>query len=155
MEVMTAFIFWVSKITIDSDCSHEIKKCLFLRRKAMTNLDSLLKRSDITAYKGLSSKRYSFPLIMYGSAIWIVKKAECQRIDGLNIFWRRLLIVSQTARRSNPSILKKSTLIIHWKDWCWSWSSNILAICWEELTHRKRTCCWERLKTEAEGGNRG
>ena len=87
---------------------------------------------------------------------WTIKKAEHQRIDALELWcWRRLLRVPWTARRSDQSIVRKSVLNIHWKDWYWSWNSNTLATWCEELTHLKRPWCWERLKAGGEGDNRG
>ena len=85
---------------------------------------------------------------------WTTKKAECWRIDSFELrCWRRLLRVPWTARRSNQSILKEINLNVHWKDWCWSWSSNSLATWWKEPTRWRRPRCWERLR--AEGANRG
>ena len=93
---------------------------------------------------------------MYGCESWTIKKAECWRSDAFELWcWRRLLRVPWTARRSNQSILKKSTLNIHWKDWCWSWSYNSLATWCEELTRLKRPWCWESLKAGGERDNRG
>ena len=93
---------------------------------------------------------------MCGYESWTIKKAEHWRIDGFELWcWRRLLRVPWTARRSNQSILKESVLNIHWKDWCWSWNSNTLATRCKELTHLKRPWCWERLKVEGEGDDRG
>ena len=93
---------------------------------------------------------------MYGCECWTMKKAECQRIEAFELWcWRRLLRVPWTARRSNQSILRKSVLNIHWKKWCWSWSSNTLATWCEELIHWKRPWCWERLRAGGEEGNRG
>ena len=144
-------IFGGSKSTTDGDCSHEIKRCFLLGRKAMTNLDSILKSRDITLpTKVLIVKAMVFPVVMYGCESWTIKKAECQRIDALKLWWwRRLLRVPCTAKRSNKSSLKESTLNIHWKDWCWS--SNTLATWCEELTYLKRPWCWERLKAKREG----
>ena len=101
--------FWGSKITADGDCSHEIKRRLFLGRKALTNLDSILKSRDITLpTKVRQVKAMVFPVVMYGHESWTVKKAECQRIDAFELWcWRRLLKVPWTARRSNQSILKE------------------------------------------------
>ena len=98
-----------SKITADSDCSHEIKRRLLLGRKVMTNLDSILKSRDITLpTKVRLVKAMVFPVIMYGCESWTVKKAEHQRIDAFELWrWRRLLRVSRTTRRSNQSILKE------------------------------------------------
>ena len=106
METVTDFIFLGSKITADSDCSHEIKRCLLLGRKAMTNLDSILKSRDITLpTKVCLVKAMVFPVVMYGCESWTVKKAECRRIDAFELqCWRRLLRVPWTARRSNQSI---------------------------------------------------
>ena len=101
--------FLYSKITTDGDCSHEIKRCLLLGRKAMTNLDSILKSRGITlSTKVHLVKAMVFPVVMYGCEIWTIKKAECQRIDAFELWcWRRLLRVPWTARRSNQSILKE------------------------------------------------
>ena len=99
-------------------------------------------------------KAMAFPLAMYGCERWIIKKAECWRIDAFELWcWRTLLRVPWTAKRSNQSIQKKSILNIHWKYWCWS--SNTLATWCEELTHWKRPWCWERLKAGEEGDDRG
>ena len=102
-------IFLGSKITADGDCSHEIKRCLFLGRKVMTNLDSILKSRDITLpTKVHLVKAIVFPVVMYGCESWTVKKAECQRIDAFQLWcWRRLLRVPWTERRYNQSILKE------------------------------------------------
>ena len=109
METMTDFILGGYKITADGDCSHEIKKCLLLGRKAMTNLDSILKSRDIIlATKVHLVKAMVFPVVMYGCESWTIKKAECQRIDAFELWcWRRLLRDPWTARRSNQSILKE------------------------------------------------
>ena len=135
----------------------EIKRHLLLGRKVMTNLDSTLKRRDITLpTKVHLVKAMVSPVVMYGCESWTIKKAECWRIDAFALWcWRRLLRVPWTARRSSLSILKESTLNIHWKDWCWSWSSNTLATWCEEPTYWKRLWCWERLKAGEEEGNRG
>ena len=109
METVREFIFLGSKITADGDCSHEIKRRLFLGRKVVTNLDSILKSRDITLpTKVHLVKAMVFPVIMYGYESWIIKKAEHQRIDAFELwYWRRLLRVPWTARRSNQSILKE------------------------------------------------
>ena len=95
--------------TADGDCSHEIKRCLLLERKVMTNLDSILKSRDITLpTKVHLVKAMVFPVVMCGCESWTIKKAECQRIDAFELWcWKRLLRVPQTARRSNQSILKE------------------------------------------------
>ena len=109
LETVSDFIFWGSKITADGDCSHEIKRRLHFERKVMTNLDSILKSRDITLpTKAHVVKAMVFPVVMYGCESWIVKKAECRKIDAFELwFWRRLLRVPWTARRSNQSILKE------------------------------------------------
>ena len=109
METVRDFIVLGSKITADPDCSHEIKRYLPLGRKAMTNLDSLLKSRDITLpTKVCQVKAMIFPVVMYGCESWTIRKAACQRIDAFELWcWRRLLRVPWTARRSNQSILKE------------------------------------------------
>ena len=102
-------LFWGSKITADDDCSHEIKRPLLLGRKVMTNLDSILKSREITLLTKVHLvKAILFPVVMYGCESWIVKKAECRRIDAFELWcWRRLLRVPWTARSFNQSILKE------------------------------------------------
>ena len=149
-------LFWGgSKITADGDC-HEIKRCLLLGRKVMTNLDSILKSRDIPLpTKVHLVKAMVFPVVMYECESWTVKKAECQRIDAFERWcWRRLLRVPWTARRSNQSILKEISPGCS-LDGCWSWNSNTLATSCEELTHWKRPSCWERLEAGGEGADRG
>ena len=109
VETVTDFILEGSKITADGDCSHGIKRCLLLGRKVMTNLDSILKSRDITLpTKVRLVKAMVFPVVMYGSKSWTIKKAECRRIVAFELWcWRRLLRVPWTARRSNQSILKE------------------------------------------------
>ena len=139
MGIVTDFIFWGSEITAEGDCSNEIKRCLLLGRKTMTNLDSILKSRDITLpTKAHLVKAMVFPVVMYGCESWTIKKAECQRIDAFELWcWRRLLRVPWTSRRSNQSILKeishecsKGGLMLKLK-------SSSLATCCEELTHLK------------------
>ena len=114
VETVSDFIFLGSKITADGDCSHEIKRCLFLARKVMTNLDSILKSRDITLpTKVRLVKAMDFPVVMYGCESWTVKKAEHQKIAFELWCWRRLLRVPWTARRSNQSILKRSVRGVH------------------------------------------
>ena len=109
METVTDFIFLGSKITADGDCSHEIKRPLLLGRKAMINLDSILKSRDITLpTKVYLVKAMVFPVVMYGCESWTINKAERQRIDAFELWcWRRVLRVPWTSRRSNQSILKE------------------------------------------------
>ena len=155
METVRNFTFLGSKITADGDCSHEIKRHLLLGRKVMTNLDSILQIHITSLTKVHLVRAMVFPVVMYGCESWTIKKVECWRIDAFELWcWRRLLRVPWTARRSNQSILRKSILNIHWKDWCWSWNSNTLATWCKELTHWKRFWCWERLKA-GEGDDRG
>ena len=107
-ETVTDFIFWGSKITADGNCSHEIKRCLLLGRKVMTNLNIILKSRDITSTKAHLVKAVIFLVVIYGCESWTMKKAELRRIDAFELWcWRRLLRVSWTARRSNQSILKE------------------------------------------------
>ena len=154
VETMTDFIFLGFKITTDGDCSHEMKRCLLLGRKAMTNLDSILKSRDITLPTEVRLvKAMVFPVVMYGCDSCTIKKAECQRIDAFELWcWRRLLD-SKEIKPVNPK--GNQLLSIHWKDWCWSWSSKILASWYEELTHWKRPWWWKRLKAGGEEGDRG
>ena len=120
IETVTDFIFGGSQITADSDYSHEIKRCLLLGRKVMTNLDSILKSRDITLPAKVSlDKAMVFPVVIYECESWTIKNAEHLRIDVFELWcWRRLLRVPWRARRSNQSILKESVLNIHWKNWC-------------------------------------
>ena len=108
VETVSDFIFWGSQITADGDCSHEIKRCFLLGRKAMTNSDSILRSRDITLpTKVHLVKAMVFSVVMYGCESWTVKKAERQRIDAFELWcWRRLWRVPSTARRSNQSFLK-------------------------------------------------
>ena len=121
----------------------------------MTNLDSILKSRDITLQTKICLvEAMFFPVVMYRCESWTITKAECQIIDAFELrFWRRLLRVPWTAR-SNQSILKEINLNIHWKYWCWSWCSNTLATWCEELTHWKRSWCWEKLKAGGEGDDK-
>ena len=109
VETVADLILGGSKITEDGDCSHEIKRCLLLGRKVITNLDSILKSRNITfPTKVCLVKVMVFPVVMCGCESWTIKKAECQRIDAFDLWcWRRLLRVPWTARRSNQSILKE------------------------------------------------
>ena len=111
METVTDFILWGSKITADGDCSHEFKRHLLLGRKVMTNLDSILKSRDITLLTKVHLvKAMVFPVVMYGCESWTIKKAEHRRIDAFELWCcKRLLRVPWTTRRSNQSILKKTS----------------------------------------------
>ena len=112
VEIVSDFILGGSKITADGDCSHEIKSCLLLGKKVMTNLDSILKSRDITlTTKVCLVKAMVFPVVMNGCESWTVRKAERQKIDAFELWcWRSLLRVPWTARRSNQSILKEISL---------------------------------------------
>ena len=155
METVTDFIFLGSKITADDNYNHEIKRCLFLGRKAMANWQYIKKQRHHLLTKVHIVKAMVFPVVMYRYESWTIKKFELQRIDAFELWcWRRLLRVPWTARRSNQSILKEINLYIYWKDWCLSWSSNTLTTWYEEPTHWKRPWCWERLKVGGEGDYR-
>ena len=122
-------------------------------RKSYDKPRQRLKRQNTTLpTKVCIVRAMVFPVVMYRCESWTMKKAEHRRIDAFKLWcWRRLLRVPWTAQRSNhqtSQFLRKSTLNIHWKEWCWSWSSNTLATWCEELTHWTRPRCWERLWTE-------
>ena len=153
METVTDFIFLDSKITANGDYSHEIKRLFLLGRKAVTNLDSVLKSKDITLPKKIHLvKAMVFPIVRYGCESWTIRKAEHQRIDAFELWcWRRLLRVPWTARSSNQSILKEISPEYSLGGLMLSWNSNTLANWWEELTPWKRPWCWERLKAGGEG----
>ena len=121
METVTDSMLGGSKITADADGSHEIKRCLLLGRKVMTNLDSMFKSRDITLpTKVHLVKAMVFPVVIYGCECWTIKKAEHWRIDDFELWlWRRLLRVPWTTRRWNQSTLKEiSPEYSNWKDWC-------------------------------------
>ena len=144
VETVSDFILWGSKITADGDCSHEIKRCLLLGRKAMTNLDSIFKSWDIILPTNIHLvKAMVFLVVMYGFENWTVKKAECRRIDAFDLWcWRRLLRVPWTARRSNQSILKEISPEYSLEGLCWSLSLNTLPTWCKERTHLKRPWFW-------------
>ena len=157
METMTDFIFLGAKITVDGDCSHGIKTHLLLGRKAMTNLDSILKSRDITLPTRVHLvKAMVFPVVMYGCESWTVKKAKHRRIDAFEPWcWRRLLRVPWTARRSNQSILKEISPE-------YSLEGLMLKLKLQNFGHLMRrtdsfekTLMWERLKAGGEGDHRG
>ena len=153
---LAAFILGGSKMTADGDCSHEIKRCLLLGRKVMTNLDSILKSRDITLpTKVCLVKVTVFPVVMYRCESWSIKKAECRRIDAFELWcWKRLLRVPWTARRSNQSILKISP-VCSLEGLMLKLKLQYFAAWGKELTHLKRPWCWERLRAGGEGDNRG
>ena len=150
METMTEY-FGGSKRTADGDCSHEIKRCLLLGRKVITNPDSILKSRDITLLTNVQLvKAMVFPVVTYGCKSWTIKNAEHRPGKELILLncgvgedsWESLGLQGDLTSQS----WKKSVLNIHFKDWCWSWNSNTLATWCKELTHLKRPWCWERLK---------
>ena len=146
-------LFLGSKITADGDCSHEIKRRLLLRRKVMTNLDSILKSRDITLPTEVHLvKAMVFPVVVYGCESWTVKKAEHWKIDAFELWcWRRLLTVPWLARRSNQSTLKEVSPGCSLEGLMLKLNSNTLAISCKELTHWKRPWCWEGLGAGGEG----
>ena len=149
---MTDF-FVGSKISVDGDSSYEIKRHLLLWGKAMKNLDSVLKSRDITLLTKVHLvKAMVFPVVMYRCERWTVKKAEHPKMMLLNCGVGEDSCESPGLRGDQISqSYRKSTLNIHWKDWFWSWNSNIWATWCEELTLWKRPWCWERLKVGGEG----
>ena len=152
METVSDFIFWGSKITADSDCSHEIKRRLLLGRKNMTNLDNILKSRDIPLpTKVPLVKAIVFPVVMYGYESWTIKKAKCRRIDAFELWcWRRLLRVPWTARRSSQSILKEISPEYS--------SEGLMLKLWPPDAKNwltKKPWCWERLKAGGEGNDGG
>ena len=158
METVRDFNFLGSKITVNGDCSHEIKRCWLLGRKAMINLDSISKSRDITLLTKVHIiKTMVFPGVMYGCESWTIKKAEHWRIDAFELwYWRRLSRVPWTARRSNQSIIKEIYL---------EYSLEGLTLKWKRLyfghlmrrndSLEKTLICWERLKVGGEGEDRG
>ena len=152
-------LFWGgSKITADGDCSHEIKRRLHLGRKAMSNLDSILKSRDITLpTKVRLVKAIIFPLVMCVDVrVGLWRKLSTKELMLLNCgvaedSWESLGLQGDP---TSP-FYRKSVLNIYWKDWCGSWNSNTLATWCEELTHLKRPWCWERLKAGGEEDDRG
>ena len=149
--------FFGCKIIADGECSHEVKRCLLLGRKVMTNLDSILKSRDITLLTKIHLVRATvFPVVVYGSESWATKRADHWRIDDFELWcWRRLLRIPWTARRSNQSILKEINPDYSLEEPMLSWSSSNLATWCEDLTHWKGPWCWERLKAKGEGSDRG
>ena len=156
METVTDFIFLGSKVTVDGDCSHEIKRHLLRGIKDMSNLDSKLKSRGITLpTKVHVVKAMVFPVVTYRCESWTIKKAECQRIDAFELWcWRRLLRVPWTAGRSNQSILKGISPEYSLEGLMLKLKLQYFGYLCEVLTHWKIPWWWERLKAEGEGGNR-
>ena len=157
METVTDFIFLGSKITAASGCSHEIKRHVLLGRKVVTNLDSIFKSRDTTLpTKVRLVKAIVFPVVMYGCESWTVKKAEHQRIDAFEVwFWRRLLRVPWTARRSNQSILKEISPGISLEGMMLKLKLQYFGHFMGRADSLNRSWCLERLKAGGEGNNRG
>ena len=147
--------FLGSKITEVGDCSHDIQRRLLLGRKAMTNLNTILK-AEISLCRQRTQKAMDFPVLMYRHESWIIKeswvlKNWCFQTGVGDDSWESLGLQGDPTSPSK----RRSVLYILWKDWCWSWNSNTLAIWCEELTHWKRPWCWERLRAGGEGDDRG
>ena len=157
VETVSDFIFWGSKITADGNCSHEIKRRLFLGRKVMTNLDSIFKSRDITLpTKVRLVKAMVFPVVMYGCECWTVMKAECRRIDAFELWcWRRLLRDPWTARRSNQCILKEISPGISLEGMMLKLKLQYFGHLMRRVDHWRRLWCWEGLGAGGEGDNRG
>ena len=155
-ETVADFILGGSNITVDGDCSHEIKRRLLLGRKVMTNLDSILKSRDIALpTKVRLVKAMVFPVVMYGCESWTVKKAEHWKSDAFELWcWRRFLRVPWTARRSNSSILKEISPECSLEGLMLKLKLTLATWC-KELTHLKRPWCWEWLRAGGEGDGRG
>ena len=157
VETVADFIFLGSKITVDGDCSHGIKRRLFLGRKVMTNLDSILKNRDITlSTKVHLVKAMVFPVVMYGCESWTIKKAECQRIDAFELWcWRRLMIVPWCPRRSNQSILEEIRPECSLEELMLKLKLQYFGLLMWRADLFEKTWCCERLKAGGEGDNRG
>ena len=157
VETVADFICLGSKITADGDCSHEIKRHLLLGRKVMTNLDSILKRREITwSTKVCLVKAIVFLVVMYGCESWTVKKAECQIIDAFEPWcWRRLLRVPWTARRSNQSILKEISPEYSLEGLMLKLKPQYFGHLMQRTDSLEKTWCWERLGAGREGDDRG
>ena len=157
METVADFIFLNSKITMNSDCTHEIKRHLLLRKQAMAKLDSILKNKHITSPTKIHIvKAVVFPVVVHRCKSWTVKKAEHWRTDAFELWcWRRLLRAPWTARRSNQSILKEINPEYSLEGLMLKLKLQYLATCCKQPTHWKRPQCQERLRAGGEGGNRG
>ena len=157
METVTDFILGGSKITAVGDCSHEIKRCLLLGRKVMTNLDSILKSRDITLLKRVHLvKAMVFPVVMYGSENWTIKKAEHQGTDAFELWCcRSLLRVPWTARRSNQSILKELSAEHSLEGLILKLKLQYFGHLMQRTDSLGKTLMAGKLKTGGEGDNRG
>ena len=149
---VTNFLFWGSRITADSDCSHQIKRHLLLGRKAMANLGSILKSRDNTLpTKVCLVKAMVFPVVTYGCESWTIKKTEDWKI----VVLEKTLESPLDGKEIHPVNPKGYQSQVHWKDWCWSWNSSTLTTWCKELNHLKRPWCCERLKVGEEGDHKG
>ena len=157
METVTDFILGGSKIIADGDCSHEIKRCLFLGRKAMIDLDSILKSKDITLpTKVHLVKAMVFPVVMYGCESWTIKKPEHWKIDAFELWcWRRLLRVPWTERLSNLSVLKEISPEYSSEGLMLKLKLQYLGHLVQRTDSLEKTLIWERLKAGGEGDDRG
>ena len=151
------FIFLGSKITADGDCSHEIKRCLLLGRKVMTNLDSILKSRDIILLTKVRLVRAMiFPVVMYGCESWTMKKAERQRIDAFELWcWRKLLRVPWTARRFNQPIVKETSPGCSLEGLMLKLKLQYCGHLMQRADSLEKTLCWEGLGAGGEGDDRG
>ena len=155
METVTNFIFLGSKITADGDCSHEIKRRLLLGRKAMTNLDSILKSRDIILpTKVCLVKAVVFPVIMYGYKSWTIKKSEHRRTDDFELQYWRFLTIPWIARRSNQSILKEISPEYSLEGLMLKLKLHYFGHLMRRTGYWKRPWCWEKLKAGGEGNDR-
>jgi len=157
MEIVRYFILGGSKITLDGDFSHEVKKCLLLGRKAMSNLDSILKTIDITLSTQVRLvKAMVFLVVKYGWESRTIKKAERQRIYAFELWcWRRILRVPWAARRSNQSILKKVSPECSLEGLMLKLKLQFVGHLMRRIDSLEKTWCWERLKAGGEGDDRG
>ena len=157
VKTVSDFIFGGSKITVDGDCSHEIKRCLLLGRKVMTNLDSTLKSRDITlATKVCLVKAMVFPVVTYGCESWTIKKAEHRRVDAFELWcWRRLLRIPWTARRANQSILKNISPEYSLEGLMLKLKLQYFGRLMQSTDSFEKTLMLERLREGGEGDNRG
>ena len=157
VETVAAFISLGSKITADGDCSHKIKRRSLLKRKVMTNLDSIFKSRDITLPTNVHLvKAMVFPVVMYGCESWTIKKAECRRIDALELWcWRTLLRVPWAARKSNQSILKEINPGCSLEGLMLRLRLQYFGHLMWRITRWKRPWCWEGLGAGGEGDDRG
>ena len=156
-ETVSEFIFQGSKMTADGDCSHEIKRCLLLGRKVMTNLESIFKSRDITLpTKVRLGKAIVFPAVMYGCESWTIKKAECRRIVAFELwYWRRLLRVPWTTRRSNQSILKEISPECSLEELMLKLKLQYFGYMMRKAYSFEKTLMLGKMKAGGEGDNRG